>query len=124
MATKTSSKNENIYLMSTFVYSIIVIAVGLILFWMPLYIDIELKHVFNTAKEILFGKILMVAFVAWGGHNLLKGRLELPKAKAFYLFGLVNMLVSTIWSASANLSFRELGPQAGCFLLFFIILWP
>ena len=38
---------------------LVYLAVGLILFWMPLYIDIDLKHVFNTAKEIQFGSFLM-----------------------------------------------------------------
>ena len=38
------------------------LAVGLILFWMPLYIDVDLKHVFNTAKRDTIRTIFDVSF--------------------------------------------------------------
>jgi tetratricopeptide (TPR) repeat protein len=122
--TPVSAHKENLRILGSIPRFAIYIFVGCILFFMPLHIDINLKHVFNTAKEILFGKLLMSALVAWVTLLALKGRILIPKARAFYFFfaTIVFMLISIFWSTSANLSLREISPQAGCFLLFFIVL--
>ena len=74
------------------------LAVGLILFWMPLYIDVDLKHVFNTAKEIQFGRFLMLALVSWLAYLCLRGEFLFPKSKAwyFYLATIIFMILSVL----------------------------
>ena len=71
---------------------------------MPLHIDIELKHVFNTAKELLFGKFLVFALVAWASLVFFNQKILIPKTKAFYFYALVilYMLVSISWSTSSE----------------------
>ncbi|PCJ19846.1 MAG: hypothetical protein COB02_06570 [Candidatus Cloacimonadota bacterium] len=117
-------KDENKKMLMAVPWTIIWACIALILFNMPLHIDIELKHVFNTAKELLFGKFLLFALVAWAGLICIKSKILIPKTKAFYFYAAVilYMLVSTLWSTSADLSYRELAPQLGCFLMFWITL--
>ncbi|MBT3785417.1 hypothetical protein HOF92_10605, partial [bacterium] len=124
MSPKTSAHSENLSILSALPRAAIYIFVGLILFFMPLHIDIDLKHVFNTAKEILFGKFLMAALVAWVAALAIRGVLLIPRCRAFYWFlaTIIFMLLSISWSISANLSMREISPQLGCFLLFTIVL--
>ncbi len=119
-----SAHKENLRILGLMPRLAIYFFVGCILFFMPLHIDIDLKHVFNTAKEILFGKLLMSALVAWVTLLALKGRILIPKARAFYLFfaTIIFMLISIFWSTSANLSLREISPQVGCFVLFLIVI--
>ena len=118
------SQEVNLAILTSIPRFTVYLAVGLILFWMPLYIDVDLKHVFNTAKEIQFGRILMLAMVSWLAYLCLRGELLFPKSKAwyFYLATIVFMILSISWSVSPNLSIREISPQLGCFLLFTIVL--
>lgn len=117
-------QQENLAILASIPKFIIYLAVGLILFWMPLYIDIDLKHVFNTAKEIQFGSYLLVAFAAWIIYVVIRGEIPVPKAKAWYFYTatILFMVTSILWSVSPNLSMREISPQLGCFALFTIVL--
>lgn len=118
------AQQENLAILTSILRFVVYLAVGLILFWMPLYIDIDLKHVFNTAKEIQFGFYLMLALVAWVGYLVIDGKFLVPKTKAWYFYTatILFMLISITWSISPNLSIREISPQLGCFLLFTIVL--
>ncbi|MCO4784215.1 MAG: tetratricopeptide repeat protein [Candidatus Cloacimonetes bacterium] len=118
----TTVRDENRKMLLNVPWMVIWACIALILFNMPLHIDIELKHVFNTAKELLFGKFLVFALVAWASLIFLKNHILIPKTKAFYFYALVilYMLISTMWSTSSNLSFREFAPQLGCFIMFWI----
>jgi tetratricopeptide (TPR) repeat protein len=113
----------NLNLIQGAIRGFIYLCVGIILFWMPVHINIELKHVFNTAKEISFGNWLMLALGAWALLAAFRGHISIPKSKAFYFYAgvILFMFVSLLWSVSPNLSIRELGPQLGCFLFFWII---
>ncbi len=119
-----NASDTNVAILSSILKYGIYLAVGLILFSMPLYIDVELKHVFNTAKEIQFGRFLMFALVAWVFYLFLRGEVLFPKSKAWYFYfaTIIFMLMSIAWSVSPNLSIREVSPQLGCFLLFTIVL--
>ena len=119
---KNTAQSENFAILSAVPRLVVYIFVGLILFAMPLYIDIELKHVFNTAKEILFGQLLMAGMIGWILVQVVGGKLLIPRSTAFYFYALtiVFMLISVVWSISPNLSLREIAPQVGCFLLFTI----
>ena len=79
---------------------------------------------FNTAKEILFGQLLMAGMIGWILVQVVGGKLLIPRSTAFYFYALtiVFMLISVVWSISPNLSLREIAPQVGCFLLFTITL--
>ena len=92
-------KSENLELLAYFPRMAIYICIGLILFAMPLYIDIDLKHVFNTAKEILFGRILMFGLVAWAVKLALSGSFPIPKTRAWYFYAatIVFMILSIGW---------------------------
>ena len=118
------TREENLAILTSISRFVIYLAVGLILFWMPLYIDVELKHVFNTAKEIQFGRFLMLGLVAWVFYLFLRGELLVPKSKAWYFYfaTIIFMILSISWSISPNLSLREISPQLGCFLLFTIVI--
>jgi len=124
MNPKATAHSENLSILSALPRLAVYLFVGLILFFMPLHIDIDLKHVFNTAKEILFGKFLMAALVAWVAALAIRGVILIPRSKAFYFYfaTILFMLISILWSVSANLSLREVSPQVGCLLLFTIVL--
>jgi len=116
-------QRENIELLTNLPKMLVILSVAAILFLMPLWIDIELKHVFNTAKEILFGRLLMLGLLGWVLYIALKGKLLIPKARAFYFYfaTMVFMILSISWSISPDLSIREISPQLGCFVLFTMI---
>ena len=121
---KNTAQSENLAILSAVPRWAVYIFVGLILFMMPLYIDIELKHVFNTAKEILFGRLLMAGMIGWVLVQVFGGAILIPRSKAFYFYAttIAFMFISLLWSISPDLSLREISPQVGCFLLFLITL--
>ncbi len=117
-------QSENRRILMAIPRLVVYACVGLILFLMPIYIDLEIKHVFNAAKELLFGKIMCVALVAWVIDLGFRGKIELPKNRAsvFFLFWILWMALSLSWSTSFSLSIREFGTQFGCFALFVMII--
>ncbi|MBW7877006.1 MAG: O-antigen ligase family protein [Candidatus Cloacimonetes bacterium] len=117
-------QSENRRMLMAIPRLVIYVCVGLILFLMPIYIDLEIKHVFNAAKELLFGKIMCVALVAWVIDLAFRGKIEIPKNRAslFFLFWISWLALSLLWSTSFSLSIREFGTQFGCFALFVIII--
>ena len=84
--TAMDTQEVNLAILTSIPRFVVYLAVGLILFWMPLYIDVDLKHVFNTAKEIQFGRFLMLALVSWLVYICLRGELLFPKSKAWYFY--------------------------------------
>lgn len=124
MKSANHARDLNSQLLGLIPRVVIWFCIALILFLMPIYIDLSIKHVFNAAKELLFGQIMCVALAAWGVDLFFRRRLLVPCSRSMYFYTAFIgwMALSLGWSTSFSLSIREFGTQFGCFVLCMMIL--